>query len=69
MDRWGINESDGGGPLPFISLAFGCVAVLYVVYDAITGSKTPTFQEFAVRAFMAFGAGALLGLPISCMIK
>jgi hypothetical protein len=70
MDRWGINETDGSGPLPWISIILGSVAAGYVVYDLYVRRPTPpSFQDIAVTAFMAFWAGALIGLPVSCILK
>jgi hypothetical protein len=70
MDRWGVNESDGSGPLPGISIILGLTLGGIMVFKAYNDAVTkPSFGELAIIALMYFCAGVVVGLPVSCMLK
>jgi len=67
IDKPWQEDDLGGGELPGASLLFGMLGAGFLVFQGLKSNDS--FGNVFLGAVLGFSFGAILGLPIGCMLR
>lgn len=67
VDKPWQEDDLGGGRLPGASLLFGVLGAGFLVFQGFKSNDSP--GNIFIGAILGFSFGAILGLPVSCMLR